>query len=204
MTAPETSRPAKRLCILGLGSGGHHSQIERLTRGLPADWEFVLLYVIDSQVEGTWNRLPLSQYGKAANKTRPLAGVYVVRSPSLMGDSRFRKWCLTVFGFFKGLGVLLATRPDALVAVGSAQAVPVGLAARLLGVPLYFVESITRVHRLSATGRAIHRYRLAKRFFVQWPQLAKKYPGTEYAGRILELAAETFEPASAQHSSSGN
>lgn len=86
--------------------------------------------------------------------------------------------------FFVTLGVLLTRRVDLVVVVGSPHAAPMMLAARLLGRRTTFVESITRVDRLSVTGRLVQRLRLAKTLFVQWPGLHAREPGSRL-GTIL-------------------
>ena len=56
---------------------------------------------------------------------------------------------------------------------------------RLAGVKhveVAFVESFCRVESLSLTGRIM--YWVAHRFFVHWPELARRYPRAEYLGRI--------------------
>ena len=58
------------------------------------------------------------------------------------------------------------------------------LAARLLRVRTVFVESITRVGRLSGTGRLIYHCRLATVFVVQWPALRAAYRSSRL-GTIL-------------------
>ena len=65
---------------------------------------------------------------------------------------------------------------------GPALAVPFALWARLFGARVIFVETGSRVHGLSLTGRLMRP--LAHLFFVQWPQLRDRYPGTIYAGRL--------------------
>ncbi|MFO7610141.1 MAG: PssD/Cps14F family polysaccharide biosynthesis glycosyltransferase [Candidatus Krumholzibacteriia bacterium] len=79
--------------------------------------------------------------------------------------------------------VLGRERPAAMISTGAGVAVPFLLAARLRGVPTIYVESLSRVHTLSLTGRAA--YRLADEFLVQWPELAARLPHARYAGRVL-------------------
>jgi hypothetical protein len=60
------------------------------------------------------------------------------------------------------------------------------LAARALGVKrTVFIESVTRVRKPTLTGRIISGLRLADRFFVQWPHLARMYRRAEYTGRLV-------------------
>jgi beta-1,4-N-acetylglucosaminyltransferase len=40
------------------------------------------------------------------------------------------------------------------------------------------------VERLSLTGRILHASRAADALFVQWPEMAERFPRTTYAGRL--------------------
>jgi hypothetical protein len=53
---------------------------------------------------------------------------------------------------------------------------PFGLATRVIGKPLWFIESLTRVRLPSRTGRWICRLGLATRFYYYWADLARYYP----------------------------
>ncbi len=76
-------------------------------------------------------------------------------------------------------------RPSAILALAHSNAVPLFLAAKVWGIKCVFVESLTRVEDLSVTGRIIYHLRLAKRMYVQWPQLREKYAKCVYAGAVL-------------------
>jgi hypothetical protein len=54
----------------------------------------------------------------------------------------------------------------------------------LLNCRIVYVESIARVQRLSLSGRILHLTRTADKLFVQWPEMAARFPGTTYAGRL--------------------
>jgi beta-1,4-N-acetylglucosaminyltransferase len=79
--------------------------------------------------------------------------------------------------------VLRRRRPDAILSTGAGLSVPFFLVGRLLGIRLVYVESVTRAESASLSGRLV--YRLADRFFVQWPELAERLPRAEYAGAVL-------------------
>ena len=81
--------------------------------------------------------------------------------------------------FFATLRILGARKVDLVLAVGTPHGVPMLLAGRLCNVRTVFVESITRVDRLSAVGRLVLRLRLASRLFVQWPALQALHPRSE-------------------------
>jgi len=83
------------------------------------------------------------------------------------------------------LWIFLTERPDALVSAGAEVALPAFLVNRLFfRKPALYIESITRLHVPSATGRWIAR--LATRIFVQWPEVLKFYGDkAEYPGGLL-------------------
>lgn len=74
-------------------------------------------------------------------------------------------------------------RPDAILSTGAGLAVPFFVVGKLLRIRLVYVESVTRTESLSLSGRMV--YRLADRFFVQWPRVAERFGRAEYAGGIL-------------------
>ena len=150
----------QRICVLGLGGGGFHFSIERLVSQMPADFQLILVYVIHTQARGNWH-----------SPSRPHRA-FVVRSPTLFHDSWPRRVRSFVAACWRAAGILLATRPDCVLAVGTAQAVPFALVARLVGVPVVFVESVTRVAGPSRTGRLLSALGLPTIHYVQWPRLA--------------------------------
>ncbi len=79
--------------------------------------------------------------------------------------------------------VVLRTRPRAVITTGAGVAVPFLYAARLLGRRAIYVESLARIDQLSLSGRLV--YPVATQFFVQWPELAKRYRRGRYMGAIL-------------------
>lgn len=79
--------------------------------------------------------------------------------------------------------LLRRARPDAILSTGAGLAVPFFLVGKLLGIRSVYVESVTRTETISLSGRLV--YRLASRFFVQWPQAAEGRSRAEYAGAVL-------------------
>jgi hypothetical protein len=55
-----------------------------------------------------------------------------------------------------------------------------------MGIPIVYVESVTRIDSLSLSGRMIAP--VAADVFVQWPELAATVPGSRYAGSSLAAA----------------
>lgn len=78
-----------------------------------------------------------------------------------------------------------AEKPDAAVCLGSSMSIPVAFVCRLCGVPLIFIESITRTEALSSTGRLLLRLGWVDRFYVQWPEQERLHPKACYRGTVL-------------------
>jgi UDP-N-acetylglucosamine:LPS N-acetylglucosamine transferase len=79
--------------------------------------------------------------------------------------------------------LLRRDRPRAILSTGAGLAVPFFAIGKLLGIRLVYVESVTRIETISLSGRLV--YRLADRFFVQWPQAAERRRRAVYAGSVL-------------------
>ena len=79
--------------------------------------------------------------------------------------------------------LLKSERPDVVLSTGAGVGVPFLLLARCLGIRAVYVESITRIHELSLSGRLV--YPFVSRFLVQWEELARRYRKAEFHGRIL-------------------
>lgn len=78
--------------------------------------------------------------------------------------------------------ILRSERPALLLSTGAGPVVPFALVARLLRIPIVFVESMTRVRRPSLTGRLM--YHLADDFFYQWDSLAPYFPRGRCGGPL--------------------
>lgn len=81
--------------------------------------------------------------------------------------------------------VVRRERPRALVTTGAGVAVPFAWIAWLHGVPVAYVESLTRVDGLSMSARLIAP--VAARLYVQWPELASSHARAEYHGNLLAV-----------------
>ncbi len=86
--------------------------------------------------------------------------------------------------FVKTTGLLKRNRVDLVIVVGCSHAVPMLLAGRLFRRRTVYIESITRVDRLSNTGKLVYHLRLATTYLIQWPGLQKCYPASRL-GTVL-------------------
>jgi beta-1,4-N-acetylglucosaminyltransferase len=83
-------------------------------------------------------------------------------------------------------GLLRRERPVAIVSTGAGVAVPFAWIGRLRGIPVVYIESVTRITSLSLSGRMIKP--VATDLFVQWPELAETIHGARYEGSNLATA----------------
>ena len=74
-----------------------------------------------------------------------------------------------------------------IVSTGAGVAVPFAWLGRAMGIPVVYIESVTRISSLSLSGRMIKP--VASDLFVQWPELAAATPGARYEGSNLAVAA---------------
>jgi UDP-N-acetylglucosamine:LPS N-acetylglucosamine transferase len=150
--------------LLGLGGGGFHWEVQRIIKAVRRPLDLILIYAGPNGGIIYWD------------SKDSVSSSYVVRSPALTGDG----WLTEVIGVARNLvmaiRILAKDRPDAILAVGTAQAVPFGIAGRMLGVPLWYVESITRASRASRTAAIVQRLRLSAKLYYYWRELSNELP----------------------------
>jgi UDP-N-acetylglucosamine transferase subunit ALG13 len=83
----------------------------------------------------------------------------------------------------RSVGLALRERPTRIITSGAGFAVPFCAAARLSGAALLFVETMARVRSSSRGGRLLSA--LARRTFVQWPEMAQVHPGAAVCAPAL-------------------
>ncbi|MGM0687199.1 MAG: hypothetical protein ACQET3_09545 [Promethearchaeati archaeon] len=153
-----------------LGRGGHTAQTFSLVDLLGERFEYVyLIGILDSLTP---------------KKIRIDGLILPVFPPRLLPqDSRILSAVRTVLTLILSFFYLAVIRPVAAISCGTGMTIPVFLAARMLGIPTVFIESMSRVENLSITGKfLLNRTDL---FMVQWPQLAQQLEGAIYGGQLL-------------------
>ena len=84
---------------------------------------------------------------------------------------------------FLAFRVLRKEKPDVILSTGAGIAVPFMYAAKLMNIRTIYIESATRVHALSMTGKLVSP--VVDNLIVQWPELAEKCKKATFAGRIV-------------------
>ena len=81
------------------------------------------------------------------------------------------------------LRVLTQEKPSVIISTGAGVSVPFFCLGRILGINTIYIESMTRTNDLSLSGKLV--YPVVRNFFVQWPELAVKYPRARFSGQVL-------------------
>jgi UDP-N-acetylglucosamine transferase subunit ALG13 len=93
-----------------------------------------------------------------------------------------RDWKFLV-NLWEAFAILRQRRPKVLLTTGGGFSVAFTLAGKFFRIPTVYIETVGKVTVPTVTGRFM--YRLADRFFYQWPNLASHFPRGEYIGLIL-------------------
>ena len=84
---------------------------------------------------------------------------------------------------FQSLRIVLRERPDAIVTTGAMPMAIMCVWARLLRTKIVWIDCISQTETLSLSGRAIKH--LSHLTLTQWPEIAMRTRGVEYAGETL-------------------
>lgn len=161
----------KPVALLILSGGGFTFETKCLLNGIKADFDLVYLKTEFGGTPGTGG-IPDAEWHKV-----PAFGSFTRRS--------IRKSIKAfVMTFITTAKLLRDQKIDLIVCVGCSHAVPMLLAGRIFRRTTTFIESITRVDKLSNTGRLVYHLRLARTFIIQWPALRDEYPSSTL-GTIL-------------------
>ncbi len=74
-------------------------------------------------------------------------------------------------------------RPEVVLSTGAAPGLLACLFGRILGAKVIWVDSIANTRKMSLSGRLVRP--IAHRVLSQWPDVAARYHGVEYAGEVL-------------------
>lgn len=162
--AHQNQRP---VALVILSGGGFSFETKCLLRTISDDLDFIYLKTEFGGRPGD-DAIP---YGKA----------HLVPSfATVTQQSMYRNVNAFLKTFIKVVDLLRRNSVDLVIVVGCSHAIPMLLARRLFRRRTIFAESITRVNRLSNTGKLVYRLRLATTYLVQWPGLQRRFRGVEW------------------------
>jgi beta-1,4-N-acetylglucosaminyltransferase len=169
------------LCVIGFGGGCFQRQTQEILKHVTRPLEIIIVF------EG-----PKGGIINTTDVPGNVRSCYKLRGPSLFGDKIWNNVYHGAINTAKAFQILLHEKPDLVLAVGTAQAIPFGIASKCIGIPTWFVDSVTRVQRPSRTGKIMHNGRISAKTFYVWPSLAKYYRYGQPAGPKEDLIKSSF------------
>ncbi|KAI9101373.1 oligosaccharide biosynthesis protein Alg14-like protein, partial [Phlyctochytrium arcticum] len=166
--------------------GGHTMEMFRLLRGVDLKMFSPRVYVCAATDKGSTDKVAEFEGDGELDWS-----IYRIPRVREVGQSFSSTTITFTKSLMASMSLLLKMSPDIILCNGPGTCVPICLLSYLLRVLLPFssspriiyVESIARVSSLSLSGKIL--YWITDRFFVQWPQLTKTYPGAEFRGRMV-------------------
>ena len=84
---------------------------------------------------------------------------------------------------FRSIRVASRVKPDVVLTTGSLPLAIFCLVSKFFGAKIVWIDSISQIDRLSISGQLVRPF--SDLFFVQWPELSRRYKGVIYAGELV-------------------
>ncbi|KAI8571654.1 hypothetical protein RHMOL_Rhmol01G0136500 [Rhododendron molle] len=187
-----TTSPQPLSTLIVLGSGGHTAEMLNLLSVLHTDSFTPRLYIAAATDNMSLQKARLFE-SSVIDKTGVLENaqfMQIYRSREV-GQSYLTSIGTTLMAIAHALWLMIKFRPQVILCNGPGTCLPLCVIAfffKVLGIrwsSTFYVESIARVRRLSLTGLLLYELHMADKFFVQWPQLQRKYPRAHYVGCLM-------------------
>lgn len=149
-----------KLCFCA-SSGGHYEQIMMLRPLMDKYDSFIVTEKTHYNVNNYNNRV---YYLRQVNRKQQLWLFYMLYNSIL------------------SLIILIKERPSIVISTGALSTIPMCILEKAFKGKLIFIESFAKVTVPTETGRLL--YKIADRFYVQWPQMKEVYPDAIYLGGI--------------------
>jgi hypothetical protein len=111
--------------------------------------------------------------------------IWTISNPTQMGESLIIRLFLTLISFFEAFIIVRISKITHLLCIGSYLGLPLAFWCKLFGRKIIFIETVTRVNKLSLTGLLFYRLRLFTKFYVHYESISKKFSKTIYTGSIV-------------------
>lgn len=178
------------------GSGGHSTEMLMLLRNARVSDKLLdeanssisqLVCLISDDDSFTEEKLNKA-FRPSDNKTTFIR----VRRPRAIKQSYLTSVLTVLSTLWTCIGVIRRTKPALCLTNGPGISVTCAIAIRVIQLfdwtykcHILYVESFCRTRTLSLTGKIIHSLRLADDMYVQWPDVARKYPRLKYEGILV-------------------
>lgn len=184
---PILRRSAPVSVCLVLGSGGHTTEMLRLTQAFPSQRYSPRSYILAETDSTSLERLEEAEGSKLRGEYK----VFRIPRSREVRQSYASSVLSTLVSMLRCAPLVYGLKCDVLLCNGPGTCVPVCFFAYLYNLLLFrqcqilFIESMCRVESLSTTGKILYYLGIADEVFVQWPQLTRKYRSSVYLGRLV-------------------
>ncbi|KAK3430751.1 UDP-N-acetylglucosamine transferase subunit ALG14 [Eucalyptus grandis] len=180
--------------LIVLGSGGHTAEMLNLLSVLQKDRftpRFYIAAATDNMSLQKARVMEDSLIDVAGVKVEETAKYLQIYRSREVGQSYVTSVWTTLVATAHALYLMILLRPEVILCNGPGTCIPLCAIAflfKVLGIrwsSIFYMESIARVKRLSLSGLLLYKLQVADQFFVQWPELQRKYPRAEYVGCLM-------------------
>ncbi|KAL9452252.1 hypothetical protein AB3S75_008108 [Citrus x aurantiifolia] len=179
--------------LIVLGSGGHTAEMMNLLSVLQMDRFTPRFYIAAATDNMSLQKARVfedSLLHEKVIKGSSAQFMQICRSREV-GQSYVTSVWTTLLATTHALWLMVKIRPQVVLCNGPGTCIPLCVIAflfKVIGIrwsSIFYVESIARVKRLSLSGLLLYKLCIADQFFVQWPQLQRKYPRAHYVGCLM-------------------
>lgn len=163
----------QKIILVTLAGGGFLWETQSLIKGMGDSYEYHYVAANDLVWKARKMGIPDMQI-------HPIGG-----GTTLSEKNRLRRLRDMLISFRDAYYIVRRVRPHAIICVGTSISVPLCFWGKFFKIKTIFVESMTRVKKLSLTGRIIGALGLSDRFYVQWPETASLQKQAIYKGTVL-------------------
>lgn len=161
----------KQKLLILLDMGGHRAQASKLT-------ELIKRKADKEKKELEFEYVSLKE-DKIKLKTPTKGKVYKMNLARKRFDLKAPLKILR--SLIQALSIILRSNPNAIISCGPSAPL-FWFWSKIFGAKFIFVESRSRIYKLSLTGKLL--YGKTDLYFVQWSELKEKFPKAIYAGMI--------------------
>lgn len=187
-----TTSPQPLSTLIVLGSGGHTAEMLNLLSVLHTDRFTPRFYIaaVTDNMSLQKARLFENSFIDKREVVENAQFMQIYRSREV-AQSYLTSVGTTLMAIAHALWLMIKIRPQVILCNGPGTCVPLCVIAfffKVVGIrwsSTFYVESIARVRRLSLSGLLLYKLCMADQFFVQWPQLQRKYPRAHYVGCLM-------------------
>ena len=110
------------------------------------------------------------------------------RSLTVIKSTQFNPF-IHFLNIFKAFKIIKEKKPNAIFSTGGPICIPFAIAAKVVKKRFIYLDTLSRVEDLSNTAAFLYKYHLATEIYCQWPNVASRYEGIKYHGKVFNITS---------------